>query len=30
LPLKQGQRLVFGAGLTEELFTLSELMKRGK
>jgi hypothetical protein len=30
LPLKQGQRLAFGAGLAEELFTLSELMKRGK
>ncbi|HJY82767.1 MAG TPA: DUF1329 domain-containing protein [Candidatus Binatia bacterium] len=30
LPLKPGQRLAFDVGLTEELFTLSELMKRGK
>lgn len=30
LPLKQGQRLAFGAGLAEELFTQSQLMKRGK
>jgi len=30
LPLKQGQQLAFGAGLQEEVFTQSELMKRGK
>jgi len=30
LPLKQGQRLAFGVGLTADLFTQSELMKRGK
>ncbi len=30
LPLKQGQKLAFGVGLTENLFTLPELMKRGK
>ena len=30
LPLKQGQRIAFGVGLTEDLFTHSELMKRGK
>jgi len=30
LPLKQGQKLTFGVGLTEDLFTLPELMKRGK
>jgi hypothetical protein len=30
LPLKQGQRIAFGSGLSESLFTLSELMKRGK
>ncbi|HJY82769.1 MAG TPA: DUF1329 domain-containing protein [Candidatus Binatia bacterium] len=30
LPLKQGQHLIFGAGLSEEVFTQSELMKRGK
>jgi len=30
LPLKQGQQLAFGAGLSEEVFTQSELMKRGK
>ena len=30
LPLKQGQSLAFGAGLSEEVFTQSELMKRGK
>ena len=30
LPLKQGQRLAFDVGLTEDLFTQSEMMKRGK
>jgi hypothetical protein len=30
LPLKQGQQLIFGAGLQEELFTQSGLIKRGK
>jgi hypothetical protein len=30
LPLKQGQRLAFGVGLTADLFTQSALMKRGK
>jgi len=30
LPLKQGQQLAFGVGLPEEVFTQSELMKRGK
>jgi hypothetical protein len=30
LPLTQGQRLVFGVGLTEDLFTQSEMIKRGK
>jgi hypothetical protein len=30
LPLKQGQQLVFGAGLPEELFTQSGLIRRGK
>jgi hypothetical protein len=30
LPLRQGQRIAFGVGLTEDLFTHSELMKRGK
>jgi hypothetical protein len=30
LPLKHGQRLSYGVGLSEGLFTLSELMKRGK
>ncbi|MBI3302399.1 MAG: DUF1329 domain-containing protein [Deltaproteobacteria bacterium] len=30
LPLKQGQQLSFGVGLPEEIFTQSELMKRGK
>lgn len=30
LPLKQGQKLAFGVGLSEDIFTQSELMKRGK
>jgi len=30
LPLKKGQRLAFGVGLTADLFTQSELMKRWK
>ena len=30
LPLKQGQRLAFGVGLTADLFIQSALMKRGK
>ncbi len=30
LPLKQGQQLSVGVGLPEEIFTQSELMKRGK
>src|SRR5215510_2586588 len=30
LPLKQGQQLAFSVGLPEEVFTQSELMKRGK
>jgi len=30
LPLKQGQKLAFNVGLTEDLFTLQQLMKRGK
>jgi hypothetical protein len=30
LPLKQGQKLAFAVGLSEDIFTLSELMKRGK
>lgn len=30
LPLKPGQKLTFSTGLAEQLFTLSELMKRGK
>ena len=30
LPFKQGQPLAFGVGLSEELFTELELLKRGK
>jgi hypothetical protein len=30
LPLKQGQQLGFSVGLSEDVFTQSELMKRGK
>jgi hypothetical protein len=30
LPFKQGQPLAFGVGLSDELFTQAELMKRGK
>jgi hypothetical protein len=30
LPFKQGQQLAFGVGLSPDLFTQSELMKRGK
>jgi hypothetical protein len=30
LPLKPGQQLAFGVGLSGELFTQTELMRRGK
>jgi hypothetical protein len=30
LPLKQGQQVAFSVGLQEDMFTQSELMKRGK
>ena len=30
LPFKQGQPLAFGVGLSDDLFTQAELMKRGK